>query len=471
MEAKILLVGVATDGPHNEAMLPQSERQLVQMLGGNYVQRCTVSATATAQNLTYEPYLMPTNTVNGIKQYLYSPSVSGQQLSFGSVGGTGASVDLQYSPYLGQSDLLWAARKMLAETGEMPAIARVGGTYASLSVGNWKFISRFPGLKYNSLTLSYTGGVFTISGLEPNFPTLTYGSTYSINEIKQLLDRDFDLGLSPVAVQDWTPTLPTFSTQLTGGTDGSMSTASIESFLQDGHVPSEIAYIVFLAPVTSSFIQLMADLYQSQSVQPRMLFFAAPDYFAPTYDWLYDCQVRLPVRHGLMCAFVGTTRMRLFGREVQRYAVEAATIGLSKQMSANLTNVSVPAVDFSPVLSETDLDLCKSAGFIPLMRYIGNDISVYEGTNSSGGPPYLYSAKIAEIMAVANAYCQQFLGSAMQNGAQPGIRQELITRLGRLTRVTIDDVTVIVAGDTMYVTIDAYIANEILSLSFTIKNF
>jgi hypothetical protein len=59
----------------------------------------------------------------------------------------------------------------------------------------------------------------------------------------------------------------------------------------------------------------------------------------------------------------------------------------------------------------------------------------------------------------------------MQNGAQPGIRQELITRLGRLTWVTIDDVTVIVAGDTMYVTIDAYIANEILSLSFTIKNF
>jgi hypothetical protein len=435
-----------------------------------YTERTTLTATASSFALDYEPYSVPRNVVQStLKDYLYATSVSGQTLYFGSVGGSGSLTDLTYTPYTGKSDLLWAARKWLQSTGQMPYVLRVPGVKAQLTVGDWTFTARYQGARYNSLTITNTGGTLTISGLEPNYPTATYAG-YTATELKVLLERDFELGMSPVYVDRWTSTLPTFTRPLTGGADGVFSTESVQQLLDAATIPADCSHVVFLTPITSAYMSSIYDYFLDENVQPHMFLFAAPDY-TPTMDlYLFQLNNVLPFRHPMVGLVLGTVRMEFDGREVDRYSVEAAALGLQRADGLNITNIPVPALSFSPSPTEDDLNNLKLGGVMSITRHIGNDISTYEGVNSARVNSFLFSSKVAEIAAVAYKYLYQFLGSNIPDGNSEPIARTLKTLLNTINWVTIDSVTCVIVQSVMYVDILGSLPNEILSINFQIKN-
>lgn len=474
METKLVLVGLACDGPSGAPIRARDEQQLMQLFGGLHTERHALSATATGVTLVHQPLTLPTSACSGVRNYLYSPAASGQSFTFGSVGASGAVVDVTYVPYLGKSDLLWATRKFLSSTGTMPYVLRMPGEYATLNVEHagvtWSFISRYHGERYNDLLLtSPDGASLTVRGLEPNFPVLQYDGTPT--EIVALMERDYDLGLLPLRLETWDPsTLPTFAANLSGGLNGSFSDANMQSLFRDVELPADVSHIVMLAPVTSSMLSSATDAWTNEGRQPRAVFVQARDYVAPTYNWLYASQQAIPFAHPMFTAFVGTTQMQLDGLQLERYAVEAVAIAWHNTQAFNLTNMSLPVVDFEPVLSETDLDLCKSAGYCTLMRYIGHGISVYQGTNMATSPSFLYSSKLAEVYAVAYKYCVQFYGAPLKDGVQSRMEKNLMDLLQVIKWITVEDVSVTFVGDTLYVEITVFLPGEILTISFNVRN-
>lgn len=471
MTTKVLIVGLATDGPDNKVALMRDERDLLRVFGGLYTERSTISATASAVSLSYDPYKVPTTILNGTQRnYLYAPSLSGQIILFGSVGGTGAQLDLQYTPYLGKGDLVWAARNWIQNTGQMPYIARVPGQRATLEVGNWRFAARYHGLKYNDVLISYTsGGVLTISGLEPNYPSLTY-SGYNINDLQELVDRDFEIGTSPVYIERATSTLSTFSRNLTGGLDGSWSDTSFQQMLDGINIPTDCSHILFLAPVTSGYVTILASHMALENVQPRMMLFSAPDYTPTVENYLFSLSSTLPVRHSMLGLVLGTVRMELNGRIVDRYAIEGASLALAQSQNGNLTNLPIPARSFYPQLSETELDNFKLGGIMCVARHILNDISTYEAVTSSRANTFLFSSKIAEIAALVYSYLLPLLGSIWPSGPSKELSDALIRRLAPIEWITIESVQCVVVQDTLYVSIQGALPDEILKINFTVKN-
>jgi hypothetical protein len=469
MAAKILFVGLATDGPSNIAFQPQSERAFRTLFGASWTERRYLEPTASSVGLSFEPYTLPFNSVNGIKNQLYHPAVSGFYVYFGAVGGSGSQmVDFQYTPYLGERDLIFAGRKYVEQTGIMPYVARLGGVKATLEIGDWKFIAKYAGTKYNLLTVAYDSTGLTITGLEPNYPTLYYDD--DIEDIPKLIQRDYDLGLSPLTLQKAGLTLSTFSAALTGGTNGSFTLNDLADFFRTDSVPMDVSHIVLLNPLSSGMIEVVSKYISSRNYQPRLIFIQAPIYTAPTSAWVDDMYNNFPFRHNMIASVVGRVFSRLDGREVERYAVEAAAIGFGAVEGYNLTNVPLRVSSFNPVLSEDELNEVKGVGFIPLMRYIGNDISTYEGVTLGMSNSFLYSSKVAEIVAAAQIYCFDFYGTILAEGPQPQIAKGLRTELDKISFIQIENVSAIVIGDSMVVSVDAFLPDEILTISFEVKN-
>jgi len=464
------LVGLATDGPENKVSLMRDERDLLRLYGGLYTERFTLEATGTSVTLDYEPYRVPSTSLNSVlRDYLYAPAVSGQQILFGSVGGSGAQLDLQYSPYLGPSDLLWAGRKWLQQTGQMPYIARVPGSRASVEVGNWKFSARYHGQKYNNVRVVYTGSTLTVSGLEPNYPTLTY-SGYNVNDLRELVERDFEIGTSPVYIERADTVIPTFSQTMTGGADGVFDTSSFQSILDGLNMPADCSHVVFLTPLTSSFVQSVSDMYRETNVQPRMFFFAAPEFTTTAELYLFYLNTWLPARHPMIGMVLGTVGWELDGRTVSRYAVESVGVALAQSQNSNPTNMAIPAKTFSPQLTEADLDNFKLGGIMCVTRHIMADISTYEAVTSARTETFLYSSKVAEIAAIAYPYLTPFLGSILPMGPNAQLAQGLKQALSAIEWLTVESVDCLVVLDTMYVTISGILPDEILKISFTVKN-
>lgn len=463
-------MGLATDGPNYIPVQSDNEREILRLFGAQYTERNTITATASTLQLEYEPMDRPQNSVNGRVDYLYNPTVSGSILVFGTVGGTGATLDVTYTPYLGQEDLLWSARKWFEETRNLPYLMRVSGTHAQISVSGWSFIARYAGAKYNACTVAYTGGVFTITGMEPNYPTLTY--TASAAQLKPLIDRDYAMGLSPLRLQNSLGSLGSFAaTALTGGLDGSMSQSTFQDFFDLATVPYDVSHILFLTPVTSGFISLVAQEMAAGTFQPRLFFMPLPAYVAPASSYVQSLSTSLPYRHSMIVGVLGTAESTLRTGRRTRWAAEMATLGFALSNSYNLTNVKVPAFSFDPLLSENDLKLMKLNGLLPLNRYIYNDIGTYEGCVMGLNQSFLFSSKTAEVQAIAAGYLHRFFGQNLQQGPQPAITEALKGRLSAINWLTIEEVDCVVVGEVLYCTVTGTMPGEILDISFQVRNF
>jgi len=470
---RCLICGTATDGATNECFLPKDERELVKYLGGNFIERRLVSPTASSLSLTYTPWTSPTNQVNGLSNYLYSALVSANSVSFGAIGlcATGATntVDLTYTPYLGVSDLLFAARKYLQITGTMPYILRLGGVAASLSVSGWAFSAKYPGQRYNSVVVSGNGSnLIRIYGMEPNYPAVTYTGDW--DTIYNSIYRDFYFGICPIIATNSSTTMPSGIYHLTSGTDGTPASGDITSFFDMIDLPSEVSHILMLYPLDSNVINLAYANFDASLVQPRAIITPAPAYTDPASTWAVTQLTSIPYRHDLVSSVIGTITTVLDGKEVTRYSAEEAVIGYANSTGLSMTNIPLSATSFTPDLSSDDLNLLKNAGWMAITRHIKNDISTFKGTTSAADTSFIYNSKCAEIYAIGYGYLEQFLGGIIQQGRKPEMEKELMGLLQNISFFTPESVSVTIVGDSIIVEITGMIPNEILKISFTAQN-
>jgi hypothetical protein len=471
---RLVLVGLATDGPSNVAIRPNNERDLRFMLGGGFRERIFISPTATAVDLSFDPWSMPINEVDGQKNYLFSPYYdqnNRRRIQFGNIGGSqDATVDFTYTPYLGKSDLIFAARKHIEVTGQMPYVVRLGGKKAVLEIDGWVFEAKYAGKKYNRLSVTFDENGILISGLEPGYPLTRHAST-SPADIKEFIKRDYAAGMSPVVcVQAGSAMVANGTYYLTDGEDGEITEEALTDFLANTTLPIDVTHVVILAELHSGLIESILTYYDEIEAQPRMFFANAPAFTSPASAWIETQLTELPYRHNMLAAFLGNVNVTLEQQTIERFAVEAASIAFVREEGYNLTNIPVNAVSFFPVLNESDLNSVKAAGFIPLMRYIRNDISVYEGTTTGTENSFLYSSKVAEVSAIAKDYCYRFIGTILPDGDRPEIAEALIKRLRGISFLRLGSVGVGVKGDSMFVNIEGILPSEILRISFSIKN-
>jgi hypothetical protein len=475
MAAKFLYVGLATDGPSNVMYTPKSIRELKNLFGGNFRERFYVSPTTSGLVMLHQPFSLPLNEVDGLKQQLFSPYLKYDDrtvMYFGSIGGSAThTVDLIYTPYLDNSDLLVAATRHHELTGELPDVIRIGGNTASLSVQGWTFEAKYAGVRYNYLGVHVSGSIFTLFGMEPNYPRKSYLFS-SVEELYKTIERDFELGIVPaVCTIAGTAMISSGTYWFTGGTNGSFSPSDVENLFTNYDFPLKTSHVMMLTPITSSMITNIANNLQ-QGQQPRMFFVPAITYFGSgsAQEYIDSVNISVPQRHNMVASFLGEITLNYGGERITRYAAEGAAIAFSRSGGYNITNLPVLAETFTPMLSETNLELVKANGFIPLMRYIRNDIAVYEGTTTYAENSFLYSSKLAEISAIAYEHCFQYFGRVLQNGPKPDIASALYSRLAGVQYVTMRNITVEVQGEEMFVNIESILPEEILTISFTIQN-
>lgn len=468
METSILLVGLATDGPSYEAYTPPSIADLYDTFGGNYAENFTLSSSATSVTLEYEPLFTPTNTVGLRSQYLFSPTLSGTTYMFGSVGGTGAQIEVIYTPYLGKEDLLFAARSIYEATGVMPSVIRAGGTHASGTVGDFHFTALYAGAKYNNINIEYDGTTLTISGLEPKFKSRSFTVPY--DKWEAVINREARVGFLPVFVTKQGSSNPgTFSVTLSGGSDGTLNAATMAKLLSMSWVPTSVSHIVYLSPLVSSFVAEVDAHLIKEGAQPRMFWFPSPDYSKPTGTWISQQATDIPYRHPMIASFVGDSNHPAGDVFKDRYLVEAAAAGYIANRKENITNMALPSSFVFPLLSETELKELKLYGWNGATRRIMRELSIFEGVPSTNTASFQYSSKSAEVCALSSSYLAKYLGKLMPPGIQNTISKGLKEFLNQQTYHKVDNVQIAVYRDLMNVKIDVVVPDEILSIQFNIN--
>ena len=470
---KLCIVGISTDGPCNQIWVPVSETQLLNTLGGNYTQRCHITPVASSQSLDYLPWLVPSNTVNGVVSQLFNPTTSGQSMTFGPIGQVASPatnvVDLTYTPYLGLSDLIYAARKHNEVNQYLPYVARIGGTFATLSVSGWEFESRYAGWKYNKVWVMCDGvSSVTVGGLDPDYPVVTYTGTGE--DIQQQMYSDYLWGVVPCSVAYTTIGIPAASGYLNGGADGEVTSSNILDFLNYTDIPSDCTHVLFLEALDQDLVNAIYTYNQSPTVQPRMYMCNAPSYTSPTSSYVTAVASAVPLRHDFITSTVGTIQSVLDGQITTRYAAEGVAIAFSNVNGANITNIAVDAVTFTPELSDSDLQLLKGSGLMAITRHISNGICTYQGTTIAAQKPFVWNSKICEILSTAATYCEQYIGQYFKDGPQQTIAASLGALLDNIVFLELDWVEVTTIYDTMTVAIQGAIDSEILNIQFTIKN-
>lgn len=473
--AELLIIGLAADGPSDVALKLKDEREFLKVFGANFTQRSFLSPSATSLALNWTPWLIPSNTVNGRKDWLYYPRLNGNILEFGTIGGSGTNtVDVTFTPYFAEKDLIFAVRKYIEQTGRMPWVARVGGTRATLNyLGEWIFEAKHRGFKYNRVSITSDGvSGLVISGLEPNYPPLLYTSPdRDPEDFVTAISRDFELGLSPIRVKQsslvW---LDAGTYYLTGGEDGIFSESDFENLIEQINFPTEVSHVLVLDHLLPPMVDRIDELQRQMGEQPRLFFVQAPSFTSPATAFIQALYSIVPERHNMIASVLGSVVTNLDSKAADRFATEAAAIAFMKREAENISNLKLDANGFTPILTEEELDSLHSVGFMAPIRFIGNDISVYKGTNTLTNVSFLFSSKLAEIASIAKKYCFQFMGEILNDGDQPLIASNLNRLLSSIRYVTITSVSVVVRREKMYVDIEALLPGEILKISFNIRN-
>ena len=272
MATNVLLVGTAAAGESNTVTRIESLSQLYKLFGGDYAQTLSLTSTATSAVLDYVPQSVVKNSQDLKTGVLYGPSVNNTNYYFGSVGGTGATVTLTYTPYLGTSDLLNTASFLLENDTNNFYVCRIGGTPATLATNGWTLTSNLRGIQNNRISLSSTASSISMSAYG-QWPARTYSG--QVEDIVSAINLDSQIGVCPFYISDYTTTIPSFNQSLTGGLDGVVDYTSINQFLDNVDVPADVSHIIVLGNISDDIAQLISD-YHDSGEQFRVWCFQAP---------------------------------------------------------------------------------------------------------------------------------------------------------------------------------------------------
>lgn len=465
--AEVLLVGTATRGRKNVVVRPSGPEELVRYLGGRHVERLSLTPEASSVTLAYEPLGLPSAILDAsTRNWVYSPSVSGNIFSFANIGGTGMHIlEVYYTPNLGTSDLYLAASRFLQTTGEVPYVCRVGGKPAALEMEDWHLEAVEPGGQFNGATVEFSSTGMSLSGMAPKFRDRVLEG--SGPDLASKLNTLADMGLVPFYAARWGLTNPAGSGILSGGEDGRLGEEEIDFFMEAADIPGEVTHVVFLTECTSGMMDA-AVRFGRETTRPLVFLFAAPGYVGPVEDYVEHIRTALPFRSDLVGLVLGRILTTIDGQPTERLAVEGVGAALYGMNTGNVTNLPVAAHGFAPKLKEEELDTLKRAGVICVTRHIGNDIASYQGVTSANIRSFLYTSKLSEIYGIAWASLKRYLGRHVPTQSIPAIEDDLRTALeGVAFFETVNVVVSIPLGlDKMYARIEGILEREILNITF-----
>lgn len=463
------MIGTATDGPSMEPVAFTNPTDLG-IFGAPRRESFVVGPTASSVVLDYVPFGGVNVYWNGRPDYLYGVSVSGTVLTFGSMGSSGL-LEVLYQPYTGLSDLAasWTLASRLGAAAST-SFVRLGGTRATLSVDGWRFASRYCGQKYNALTVTFTGSslTFTQSGLS-GLPTLTVAGT--LDEILAKTRAHFDSGMIHVYVERVGNHTSSFSSNLTGGVDGTLSPEVLYRFLNDYGLPESCEMVLVLDALSSGYVAEVSRYTADYGAMPAVFMFVAPPYAPPASGWALQMMREIPYRLDNIVAVLGDAVDPDWLGPRTRPIAEYAAYNMVKRSADTLTNLPLSVPDFYPKLTEAEMSILKSAGFVVPTRHIMNDVCLKESVTILGEKDFPVVWAYAKIVRAAWSVCAPLLGRHIPEGPQPWLDVAIFTNIVQNTKfVRLESVNSVVVGDALYVSISALVYGELLNISMKINS-
>lgn len=462
----LLLVGTATDGPNYLTRWVDSTDDILKLFGGVYLQRATITPTQTSLTLTYNTLNRPLDFINNKSGQMYLTNLASppsNALTFGRIGGaTNTTVDFRYEPYLGDTDLCWMIRRYQSYTSGGYAV-RLGGVQASLISGNWKFVGKFAGTKYNLVNINANGSnSLTVSGLAPEYTSKTYTGT--AQDIVDQIKYDLMMGISCIDVETWDNTLPNINTTLTSGSNGTLTEQEILTGLSMADIPLDVSHIYLPCLLSQALVSACATLEANLG---RNLIWIVPTVTTtPVLTWINNLITTIPSRLDTMIVVPGTVESQQ-GQSVTRWAAEEVAMSLGTS-TFNLTNTKIPVRNFAPAYSKQDLDYLTNAGFTCLTRHIMSDVSIYQGVTSSRYTSFFKQFITALGISRISLYMNQFIGTPQEEGRNNIMEDGVRKALSDINFFDIDSVEVNVGLRTITVDVTGTIPNEILTISFIV---
>jgi hypothetical protein len=241
MPIDLLIVGDAFDGPSEEIREITSLDQAFRLYGGYQYESVAVTSGQTGYTLSVTPWADECSPFREdsdgvlIPRRLFEFTVSGSVLSWTKLG-SAATIIFRATREPGPTSLLKGVLATRRTGVRVHALRLGGGLHASHAPsGQFTFISRFPGSRYNGTQIVVGASTVTITPA----PGTGLPRTYSIAN-----DRDFALELRSETARGHqsillsgpfspsTRTLPTGTYVLTGGTDGRLTVPLFRQFLE-----------------------------------------------------------------------------------------------------------------------------------------------------------------------------------------------------------------------------------------------
>lgn len=175
----------------------------------------------------------------------------------------------------------------------------------------------------------------------------------------------------------------------------------------------------------------------------------------------------LPERSPYVSSIYGDVDCVINNTTVRRYGVEVVAEYINRN-DCLITNKPLKTSVYRPLLNADEVEIAKLNGFSPIVRKIGNGVSVYQGMTTDPETDFVFSSKASQIASIANDFLFQYIGRPLREGTQVQIAEALSNKLkSSTTDVMINSVLVDYIDETLRVFIEGQIFDEIMKISFS----
>ena len=470
----LVVIGTAVDGPLSEIVTPRTWDAALTIFGGRRSEQHTITATATSLTLDYASW-GSVETFRRIRSVwkphqLYGASISGNRLSFGSVGGTGADLQVFYRPDTGWTDLVSSAEGVLLASSATPSMLRVGGEYATLSLGEWEFVSKYAGNTYNQTFLTVTATSMVITAPFGKWKTRTYRN--DLSALERFIEQDYVRGYIPIylSVAPHTTNLPVGTYYLTGGADGELNETSLGETLSVVDLNS-VGAIYIAGPCTPTLYDIVNQYVAVANRPPLIAFTNSPTIAASesTSAYVYRMYQEVPYRSDFVVAAVGSAVVNYTDARRVRLAGEVMAGAYNINPDRSPSNVGTHASGLLPRWSSTELVLLHLNGFLALNRFIGSDVSTYRGVSFSGYQDFPYMLAVQDTIRKIVVVTTPYVGSIISSASLPNVEDQLRGALVNIPYAVLQTVTVAVVQSAMFVNATVHVNGEVVSIGFTVQ--
>lgn len=491
MASPVLFIGSGFDGPVEKAVELYTIEDALNTFGG-YIYDSAVLA-ATDSTITLSDNLSGSIAFFEWDEYSMLPyydiavvGVTGNIVEIDPLGEAKSLVVKYQRPIeRGDTTIYKAVAEAFAYQGENSKIikaVRLGGTTSSMTLGSGYPIvvtSEDCGALYNSCSGSVSGTTLTISFPPGKFQSREYEldglSSYGIVD---LINLDNDKGYSCVyatSASDGVPTLSEGTTAFSGGSDGTIDSSTISTFLESTNL-SDVASIYVAGSVydftngaAASGITdfITADFIEEFDFPSMLVVGARCDEVLSSSALATRLIDNLPITSSLVTIPVGDTSYSINGMPTYNDSI-APVYALMLGYSPNgvvLENTGITYVTTEFTAQEL-VDL-KDAGYANVADTVSRGfVVVSDNTTDPNIDSVCYIAYAVTYSLVMSYLNEAVLGR--MNVKTSIVRSDVIRLLSSLPQLLNFDVTVWQEFDTLYVDILIVPLGKISAIHFTI---